>query len=267
MADALKMSVGSPWLVTATPGVTAFTLNQSTDQAEFILDSVANGSITRVGFRPSAKNGTATTWKISLQGGDGATGNPDGTVKGGGTPASATFTNAALTAGSWIWITLDNAYTIAYGESFSIVIAYDSGTAPSAGVNDVSVSMASGVTTGHGRPYYITNDNGTRVKSKSFINNLRKWNREAKAAGTVVRADKRGILVAAGSGGLQHRGWFGRGVRGRAQGTWRQRDCAAVRHHQGRPRAFSRYCRARNLPHSGCGEAAGRVRAAGAGWR
>jgi hypothetical protein len=167
MADARQQSIGMPWQIQAVVSYTTFVINQSTDQMEWVLSSITAGSITRLGFRPSAFTGTATTWKISIQGVTGTTGNPDGTIKGGGSPASATFTNAALSAGSWIWVTLANPYTIAPGEVFAIVIAYSSGTTPSVGVNDLTIAHTSGQSTNARYPYVITNDNGSRTKSGS----------------------------------------------------------------------------------------------------
>jgi hypothetical protein len=165
MADAKLMSIGMPWQIQTTTAYTGFILNQSTDQLEWILQAPASGTLTRLGFRPSAFTGTATTWKISIQGVNGATGNPDGTIKGGGSPASATFTNAALSAGAYKEVTLDNAYAVTGGEFFAIVLAYSSGTTPSVGVNDLTVSYTSGQSTNARFPYAITNDNGTRAKA------------------------------------------------------------------------------------------------------
>lgn len=146
---------------------TTFLLDQTTDKAAFIFSAEDNDTITHVGFRPSALNGTATTWKISLQGVSATAPEPDGAVLGGGTPASTTFTNSSLTAGSWVWLALDNSYPISAGESISVVIEYSSGTI-GAGTNDLTVSMrvAIGEDANNAR-FYTTNAAGAGWSASS----------------------------------------------------------------------------------------------------
>src|SRR5262245_6559267 len=106
-------------------GFGTLALNQSTDTMEFIWDSYDNGLvISRLGFRYGTRTGTPPTYRISLQGVDGS-GLPDGTIKGGGSPASATFTPPADTSwnSTWQWINLSNTYTTANrGEKLATVI-------------------------------------------------------------------------------------------------------------------------------------------------
>lgn len=146
------------------------TLDQTTDQAEWIFQVVADNTsssviITRLGYRTGATlTGAQPTYKISLQGVDTATGFPDGTIKGGGSPASATFTPAGTN--TWNWINLANSYTAARGELLAIVIAYDSGT--------IGASNKTQFTTNTGGntlnfPYAIHNDAGTRTKQGSTV--------------------------------------------------------------------------------------------------
>lgn len=88
-------------------------------------------TITQLGFRYTSRTGTPPTYRISLQSVSTTTvGIPAGTVLGGASPASATFTPPASTAwnGTVQWVTLDNAYTCARGEMLAIVIDYSSGT-------------------------------------------------------------------------------------------------------------------------------------------
>lgn len=142
---------------------TSSTLDGSTDAAEWIFDAQEAATITKLGFRLTSKTGTSPTFKISLQGRTGG-GVPDGTPKGGGTPASATFTVTSITAGDWTWITLDNPYTCTRGERLSIVIAYDSGTID--GSNSIAVSIACdvfGVRCGF--PIGIANASGSRTRA------------------------------------------------------------------------------------------------------
>lgn len=163
MASAKRLLVGMPGPVMQASSPVGFTLNQTTDQAEWIFMSETASAITRVGFRNSGtKTGTDTTWKIGLQGVSGTNGQPDGVWK-----ASTTFGNAAVGSAVWNWFTLDSSYTpSAKGEYLAIVIAYDSGTAPSVGVNDLGVTTTSGAYPAwQNLPYVISNDNGTRSKS------------------------------------------------------------------------------------------------------
>lgn len=165
MADAKRITVGSPVSGSvAAVSLGTFILDQSTDAYEVIFQAPEAITITKLGFLTSAKTGTATTWKISLQGVDGTTGNPDGTIKGGGSPASATFDNTGVTAGVFAWFTLANSYTCARGDYLSVVIAYDSGTTPSVGVNDLTVNSTSAIPGAINFPYGITNNAGTRTK-------------------------------------------------------------------------------------------------------
>jgi hypothetical protein len=59
------------------------------------------------------------TYQVSIQGVNAANGDPDGTIKGGGSPAS---TQWAPTATGLQWITLDNSHTVSSGDSICIVI-------------------------------------------------------------------------------------------------------------------------------------------------
>lgn len=122
----------SPWNIVGTgPSVTAGpNLDASTDKQGWNFHADDAITITRLGVRLNAAiTGTSPTYRISLQGQD-ASGNPDGTIKGGGSPASATFNPTSLgwTAGSWHWITLDNSYACSAGEALSVVVDYSSGT-------------------------------------------------------------------------------------------------------------------------------------------
>jgi hypothetical protein len=107
------------------------------------------------------KTGTTPNYKISLQGVN-SSGNPDGTIKGGGSPASKVFSPSGLSwaDGSWNWLTLDNTYVCTQGEDLAIVIAYDSGTID--GSNNASFSGQNNGSPNWNYPRVIQNDNGTR---------------------------------------------------------------------------------------------------------
>lgn len=143
-----------------------FTLDATTDTIEYIFQAPAAGIvITHLGFRYASRTGTVPTYRISLQGV--TDGLPDGTIKGGGSPASATFTPPASTAwnNTWQWIALANSYTtVSRGEPLAIVIDYSSGT-----INASNCGQWSDSVNGfHGRvafPYSIENNAGVRNRS------------------------------------------------------------------------------------------------------
>lgn len=84
-------------------------------------------TITNIQLYVNAKNGTPPTFLASLQSIN-SYGHPTGTILGGGSPASNTFTGASLTAGAWNTVTLSNSYAVAAGEAFAAVLEHSSGT-------------------------------------------------------------------------------------------------------------------------------------------
>lgn len=101
-------------------------------------------TITEVGFRYTSRTGTPPTYRISLQSVSTTTvGIPTGTILGGGSPASATFTPPASTAwnATFQWVTLANAYTCARGEMLAIVIDYSSGTVDASNFGSFTLNM------------------------------------------------------------------------------------------------------------------------------
>lgn len=165
MADFLGQSLGHPnaFWSQSSANPANFALNQTTDQVEWIFMTEEAVTITKLGFRYGVRTGTPPTYSISLQG-VGTTGNPDGTIKGGGSPASATFTPPASTAwnSTWQWITLSNSYTATRGEALAIVIVYSSGTVSGSHNSSFTTSNDSGAYLLH--PYDIQNNAGTRSR-------------------------------------------------------------------------------------------------------
>jgi len=164
MADAKKMRLGLPLPYAAgNVGLTSQTLDATTDQAEFIWQAPEAITITRIGIRVGTITGTTPTFKGSVQGVDGS-GNSDGTIKGGGSPASKTFNPTSLgwSNNTWHWITLDNSYACTRGEFLSVVVAYDSGTINGSNSLQVTLGWASGHN--HATPYAISNEAGSRTK-------------------------------------------------------------------------------------------------------
>lgn len=132
MTAALNLRIGSPVGISQNlaTNFNNFSLDATTDKVAFAFQTSEAATITKIGFRYGARTGTPPTYIISIQGLSSTTANPDGTIKGGGTPASATFTPPADTTwnGTWQWVTLSNSYAAVRGEELSIVIEYSSGT-------------------------------------------------------------------------------------------------------------------------------------------
>lgn len=95
---------------------------------------VVNEDITvdRLGYTLLSITGTSPTQRISIQGIAyvGAVANPDGTVLGGASPASATFNPTSLghAANSHNTIVLDNSIALTRGQKIAVVLEYSSGT-------------------------------------------------------------------------------------------------------------------------------------------
>lgn len=157
-------------------GFTSLTLDEGTgtpatsDSIEFIFQAQAAATISRLGFRYTLRTGTPPTYKISLEGVDGS-GRADGTIKGGGTPASATFTPPADTSwnSTWQWINLDNSFVVARGDELAVRITWSSGTIN--GSNCSSFTAANGcLRTPGGKPYAVTyNATGTVTTRQSNL--------------------------------------------------------------------------------------------------
>lgn len=168
MANAQLLRFGNP-ILGAEGNMAAgnFTLNQATDQAEWVFETDEAAVITRVGFRYGSRTGTPPTYVISLQGVD-SSGNPDGTIKGGASPASATFTPPADTSwnGDWQWITLSNSYACARDEALALVIGYSSGTVDVSNNSSFTIMFTMGMA--YNFPYGIQNDAATRSRQAQF---------------------------------------------------------------------------------------------------
>jgi hypothetical protein len=140
-----------------------FALDATTDALEFIFQMPEAATLTHGGFRYGVRALTPPTYRISLQGVD-ASGNPDGTIKGGGTPASATFTPPASTAwdGTWQWVAFTNSYAATAGEMLALVIDYSSGTVN--GTNNSTFSSGMTWSMRSTLPYSINNNATVRAR-------------------------------------------------------------------------------------------------------
>lgn len=167
---AFDFTFGSPFAPhsqSATAAFTSFSLDGATDAIEFIFQAKEAATLTRIGMRLNTITGTTPTYIASLQGVD-TSGNPDGTIKGGGSSASKTFSPSGLgwAAGEWRWLTLDNSYACTRGESLAIVLAYSSGTVDASNFASISHSITNVINCG--LPYSIENAAGTRTRSTGF---------------------------------------------------------------------------------------------------
>lgn len=108
---------------------TALAMNASARKVAGHFQTQSANAITHIGFPHVSTTGTSPTYRVSVQGIN-ASGQPDGTIKGGGSPASATFnpTSLGYAANSYQWVALTNSYTPTRGEDIAIVIDYSSGT-------------------------------------------------------------------------------------------------------------------------------------------
>jgi len=169
MSDFRQGRMGSPITWNAVPNPNLFTLDASTDAVEYIFahanHGTGNDTITHGCFRYGARTGTPPTYRISLQGVD-ASGNPDGTIKGGGSPVSATFTPPASAAwdGTWQEVAFANSYSMAPGEKVALVIDYSTGTID--GSNNSSFTTHTSGVTGVVQkfPYAIQNNATARTR-------------------------------------------------------------------------------------------------------
>lgn len=132
MADALGIRIGAtiPVMVTGNFSGATYDMSASNKQMAWVFQAQDTNAITHVGFNYSQKIGTPPTFRASIQGVSLSTGDPDGTIKGGGSPASGTFTppNDSTWNGTFQWAALTNSYTPTRGELLAAVIDYSSGT-------------------------------------------------------------------------------------------------------------------------------------------
>jgi hypothetical protein len=102
-------------------------LDGATDEiaAGYVVNST--DAITHIGVRVGGAVQSPPIYQVSLQGMS-STGFPDGTILGGGSPASATFNPAAWAINTFHWVALDNPYTPTVGQIVMPVVEYSSGT-------------------------------------------------------------------------------------------------------------------------------------------
>jgi len=137
----LRLPVGPTF--SSSPGWTSLALNDSTRKVGGIFQmppGVASHTITRAACRVGPITGTSPTYRISIQGVT-TGGIPDGTIKGGGTPASATF--QPTTANQALLLSLDNSYSAIPGELLAVVVDYSAGTVDGSNHAQLSYTVTS----------------------------------------------------------------------------------------------------------------------------
>lgn len=142
----LRLPLGPTWA--SNPGWTNLAMNSAARQVAGIMQlppGSASYTLTRAACRIGTITGTSPTYRISIQG-VGATGVPDGTIKGGGTPASATFVPSA--ANTAILIDLDNSYSASPGEWIAIVVDYSSGSVDGSNFSNIGYTVTSALDAG-----------------------------------------------------------------------------------------------------------------------
>lgn len=139
-------------------------VDASNEGVAYVFNSFIADAITKLFFRYGSRTGTPPSYIAALEGVDGS-GNPDGTVKGGGSPASVVFTPPASTAWDSLgqWVTLANPYTPAIGELLAMTIRHSSGTIDASNNSSFCSSIGGNLLTPQ-RPYGLTNSGGTWSK-------------------------------------------------------------------------------------------------------
>jgi hypothetical protein len=141
-----------------------FVLDASTDAIEWVFQAQEAATLTRLGLRLTSA-ASSPTYRFSLQGVSGA-GRADGTVKGGGAPASATFNPTSLgwAANTWHWVTLDNSYACTRGEWLAAVIEHSTGTIGASNSATFTTDFTNAMADYCGRPYVVRVNVGTGTK-------------------------------------------------------------------------------------------------------
>lgn len=144
-----------------TIGKNNFTINSNDDAIAVLTQQPEADTITTVCIDYGTRTGTPPTYRISFQTPSTTALGPDGTVLGGGSPASDTFTPPADASinGLAQCYTLDNTIALTKGQQIAIVVDYSSGTID--GSNNSSFTTS--IDNSNGRtfmPITVTKTNG-----------------------------------------------------------------------------------------------------------
>jgi len=119
-------------------------MNATNNGTSVIFYPWTTDPITHVFLRYGVRTGTPPTYIAAIEGVDG-NGNPDGVVKGGGTPASVTFTPPADTTWNTTgrWLALANSFAPAdLSTPLSITFRYSSGTVDGSNFSSIGRTLA-----------------------------------------------------------------------------------------------------------------------------
>ncbi len=166
MSDGMQAAGGNRWgQRTDIASATTQTCDAATDGLGFIFQSLTTEAITHLGFRYGLRTGTPPTYIAALEGID-ASGLPNGTILGGGSPASGTFTPPADTTWNslWRWVTLSNAYTPTRGEKLALTIRHSSGTVNASNNSTFTLRFTTAAAEVFAFPYGLTLTAGTWAK-------------------------------------------------------------------------------------------------------
>lgn len=146
--------------------LSATTLSGSTFKIAFIDRLRTTNAITGCGFNYGTITTSAPVYQASLQGVN-SSGEPNGTILGGGSPASVTWTPGASDDNTWIDLAFTNSYSGSLGDVVALVIEYSSGTI--GGANSATFRRSAGtsflgITSQHSFPYGITANSGVWTK-------------------------------------------------------------------------------------------------------
>lgn len=140
MAD-VKQSRFGMYMPIGTPSFGNHTIDATNDGVGWGFQARTADAITHIGFRVGARTGSTTlTMVATLEGLAAATGLPDNSDKGGGSPTAANFNLPDDTSwdGTWQWVALTNAYTPSRGEFLAATIR--TSDADISGANNVTIA-------------------------------------------------------------------------------------------------------------------------------
>lgn len=168
MADARNIAYGAPGEITMLLGgnFANFAIDDATDRIGVVFQAETADQIIALPVRIGGRSGTPPQYRVSIQEVDPSTGFPNGTVLGGGSPASALFTPPADNTFNGLvqWLTLANGYTpSARGETIAYVVDYSSGTVNAGNNNSFSYQFIG--STSLALPYGLTCTAGTWAKN------------------------------------------------------------------------------------------------------
>jgi hypothetical protein len=102
----------------------SFEIDGTSDKFGYVLRAPKAGTVTEVGFAYGVRTGTPVEHLISVQSVHASNKGCDGTILGGGSPASVSFTPPANDGidNSWIWFELDNSIAVTRGQVLCITV-------------------------------------------------------------------------------------------------------------------------------------------------